>query len=132
MFITIQRTTRVGGTVNNLPSSKSISNRALLLNVLSGNQSVVSNLSTARDTRLMTAVINSPDKVIDVMDAGTTMRFLTAFFALTGKNKILTGTDRMKERPIALLVNALRTLGARIAYLDKEGFPPIETKTTSG
>ena len=132
MFITIQRNTRVGGTVNNLPSSKSISNRALLLNVLSGNQSVVSNLSTARDTRLMTAVINRPDKVIDVMDAGTTMRFLTAFFALTGKNKILTGTDRMKQRPIALLVNALRTLGATIAYLDKEGFPPIETKGFAG
>ncbi len=128
MFITIQRNTRVLGTVNNLPSSKSISNRALLLNVLSGNQSVVSNLSTARDTRLMEALISSPDKVIDVMDAGTTMRFLTAFFALTGKYKILTGTDRMKERPIALLVDALRAVGATVVYLDKEGFPPIETK----
>jgi len=62
------------------------------------------------------------------MDAGTTMRFLTAYFALTGKNKILTGTARMKERPIGILVDALRTLGATIDYLEKEGFPPIETK----
>ena len=127
MFITIQRNVSILGTVSNLPSSKSISNRALLLNVLSGNQSVVSNLSAARDTRLMQALVDSPDKLIDVMDAGTTMRFLTAFFALTGKSKILTGTKRMKERPIALLVDALRSLGATISYLDKEGFPPIET-----
>ena len=132
MFITIQRNTGVLGTVNNLPSSKSISNRALLLNVLSGNQSVVSNLSSARDTRLMQTLINSPDKLIDVMDAGTTMRFLTAFFALTGKNKILTGTERMKQRPIALLVNALQALGVTIAYLEKEGFPPIEIKGFAG
>lgn len=61
------------------------------------------------------------------MDAGTTMRFLTAYFALTVKNKILTGTDRMKERPIGLLVDALRKLGATISYLDKEGYPPVET-----
>lgn len=80
----------------------------------------------------MRALINSPDKLIDVMDAGTTMRFLTAFFALTGQNKILTGTPRMKQRPIALLVNALRELGASIAYLEREGFPPIEIKGFAG
>ncbi len=128
MFITIQRKTEVHGTIQNLPSSKSISNRALLLNALTGNQSVVSNLSSARDTRLMHSLIRSDDQVIDVMDAGTAMRFLTAYFALSGKNKILTGTERMRQRPIALLVNALRTIGATIAYLDTEGFPPIETK----
>lgn len=100
----------------------------MVLKALSGNQSVVSNLSDARDTQLMSRLVNSPDKVIDVMDAGTTMRFLTAYFALTGKNKILTGTARMKERPIGILVDALRTLGATIDYLEKEGFPPIETK----
>lgn len=60
------------------------------------------------------------------MDAGTTMRFLTAYFAITGKNKILTGTARMKERPIAPLVNALRHLGADIRYTEKDGYPPIE------
>lgn len=111
-----------------LSSSKSISNRALLLKALSSNQSVVSNLSDARDTQLMNRLVGSDDKVIDVLDAGTTMRFLTAYFATTGKNKIITGTARMKERPIGILVDALRTLGASIDYLEKEGFPSIETK----
>ena len=74
----------------------------------------------------MQTLIGSPDKLIDVMDAGTTMRFLTAYFALTGKNKTLTGTERMRQRPIALLVNALRTIGVTIEYVEKDGFPPIE------
>ncbi|MEQ1587032.1 MAG: 3-phosphoshikimate 1-carboxyvinyltransferase [Cyclobacteriaceae bacterium] len=128
MYLLISKTPRLSGIIGKLSSSKSISNRALVLKALSGNQSVVSNLSDARDTQLMSRLVNSPDKVIDVMDAGTTMRFLTAFFALTGKNKILTGTARMKERPIGILVDALRALGATVEYLEKEGFPPIETK----
>lgn len=66
--------------------------------------------------------------MIDVLDAGTTMRFLTAYFAITNKHKVLTGTTRMKERPIGILVDALRKLGVTIDYLDKEGFPPMETK----
>lgn len=127
-YLSISKTSRLSGTIHKLSSSKSISNRALVLKALSGNQSVVSNLSDARDTQLMSRLVNSPDKMIDVMDAGTTMRFLTAYFALSGKNKILTGTERMKERPIGILVEALRTLGATIDYLEKEGFPPIETK----
>ena len=104
----------------------------LLLNALSGNQSVVSNLSAARDTQLMNRLVNSHEKTIDVMDAGTTMRFLTAYFALGGKQKILTGSDRMKERPIGILVEALRKLGASINSLGLEGFPPIETKGFEG
>lgn len=124
--LSIKKKTEVNGKVLTLPSSKSLSNRALILNALSGNQSVVSNLSSARDTQLMQKLVNSPDKVIDVMDAGTTMRFLTAYFAITGKNKIMTGTDRMKQRPLALLVDALRKLGAEINYLEQEGFPSIE------
>src|SRR5258708_6874563 len=77
----------------------------------------------------MQALINSNDKdrSIDVMDAGTTMRFLTAYFSLTNQKKILTGTDRMKQRPVKLLVDALRLIGAEIRYLGQEGFPPIET-----
>ena len=112
-----------------MPSSKSISNRALILNALSGNQSIVSNLSSARDTQLMMRLVNSKDHVIDVMDAGTTMRFLTAYFAITGQHKTLTGTERMKQRPIALLVNALRLVGVTINYLENEGFPPHEILT---
>jgi len=128
LFITIQRQTSAVGTVHQLPASKSISNRALIIQALSGNQSLVSNLSSARDTKLMQTLIGSPDKVIDVKDAGTTMRFLTAYFAVTGNYKVLTGTDRMKQRPIGILVDALRSLGASVSYLEAEGFPPIETK----
>lgn len=62
------------------------------------------------------------------MDAGTTMRFLTAYFGIRGANKIMTGTPRMKERPIGLLVDALRTIGVSVDYLEREGFPPIELK----
>ncbi|MFM7854904.1 MAG: 3-phosphoshikimate 1-carboxyvinyltransferase [Flammeovirgaceae bacterium] len=114
------------GTAKQLSASKSISNRALILRALGGNQAIVNNLSNARDTQLMIQALESTEKVIDVKDAGTTMRFLTAFFSLTGKNKTLTGTTRMKERPIGLLVNALRELGASIHYLEKDGFPPLE------
>ncbi len=126
--IFINKATSLSGSVTKLSSSKSISNRALILKFLSGNQSVVSNLSDARDTQLMLKLIDSPDKIIDVMDAGTTMRFLTAYFAVSGKNKIITGTARMKERPIGILVEALQSLGATIDYLESEGFPPLELK----
>lgn len=125
-YIKIRSNPTVKGIVHELPSSKSVSNRALILNALTGNRSLVSNLSSARDTKLMMALVGSDAKTIDVMDAGTTMRFLTAYFALTNKNKIMTGTDRMKQRPIKLLVDALRQLGAEISYRGEEGFPPIE------
>lgn len=109
-----------------MPASKSISNRALILNTLSGGLSTLTNLATARDTKLMKDLLKKEDQVIDAMDAGTTMRFLTAYLAITGQHKTMTGTARMKERPIGLLVNALRRIGADIKYLDKEGFPPLE------
>lgn len=131
--IDIKRNSKVVGDVKGLPSSKSVSNRALVLSALSGgNQSQLHNLSEARDTVLMKSLINNENKVIDVMDAGTTMRFLTAYFCVSGKNKILTGTARMKERPISPLVNALRQLGADIDYLEKDGYPPIEIKGFGG
>lgn len=83
-------------------------------------------MSEARDTQLMQSLLATPDHVINVMDAGTTMRFLTAYFAITGQSKVLTGTARMKERPVHLLVDALRTLGVTISYMEKEGYPPVE------
>jgi 3-phosphoshikimate 1-carboxyvinyltransferase len=116
----------IRGTANLLPASKSISNRALIINALAGNKSELHNLSDANDTQLMLRLVNSSARTIDVEDAGTTMRFLTAYFTVTNANKILTGTARMKERPIALLVNALRSLGAEINYLGIEGYPPHE------
>lgn len=124
----LKHTPQIGGTIQKLPASKSISNRALILNALSGNRLTVSNLATARDTQLMKSLLANPEKTIDAMDAGTTMRFLTAYYAITGQNKVLTGTPRMKERPIGLLVKALREIGADINYLEKEGFPPHEVK----
>jgi 3-phosphoshikimate 1-carboxyvinyltransferase len=118
--------------VRNLPASKSISNRALILNALAGGKSVLRHLSEANDTRLMRDLIGSESPLIDVQDAGTTMRFLTAYFAVSGMRKTLTGTPRMQDRPIGILVDALRALGAVIHYRNREGYPPIETAGYSG
>jgi 3-phosphoshikimate 1-carboxyvinyltransferase len=111
-----------------LPASKSESNRALIINALAGNRAILHNISEARDTHTMQRLLASSEQTLDVIDAGTTMRFLTAYVAATNGNKILTGTPRMCERPIALLVDALRTLGADIEYLGQEGFPPVHVK----
>ncbi|MBL7857920.1 MAG: 3-phosphoshikimate 1-carboxyvinyltransferase [Cyclobacteriaceae bacterium] len=126
--IHITQTNVLKGVVNYLPASKSISNRVLIMNALAGSGSSLLNLSDANDTQLMLKLINTLDHVVNVEDAGTTMRFLTAYFSITGKQKILTGTSRMKERPIGILVDALRTLGAEIRYIEKNGFPPLELK----
>ncbi|HEY5919155.1 MAG TPA: 3-phosphoshikimate 1-carboxyvinyltransferase [Chryseolinea sp.] len=120
------------GKASLLPASKSISNRALIINALAGNSSKLENLSDANDTQLMLRLVNSKDPIIDVEDAGTTMRFLTAYFSVTGQHKVMTGTERMKERPIGILVNALRTLGAEIDYLERDGYPPHEIKNFTG
>ena len=109
-----------------IPGSKSESNRALIINALSGNQLKLQNLSTARDTQHLVSLLMSNDNTIDVLDAGTSMRFLTAYYAATNRAKIITGTGRMKERPIAPLVNALNALGFNIRYVEQEGFAPLE------
>lgn len=130
--ISIDQNTVLAGCVENLPASKSISNRVLILSALSGNRSSLHNLSDANDTQLMLKRIQTDEKVVDVEDAGTTMRFLTAYFSMTNQQKILTGTARMKERPIGILVDALRSLGAEIEYVEKKGFPPLDIKQFSG
>ena len=114
-----------------LASSKSESNRALIIDALTGFRCDLKNLSTARDTQTMIRLLKSTDPVADVLDAGTTMRFLTAYFAVTGEStpgqqKTMTGTPRMCERPIGILVDALRTLGADITYLKEDGYPPLQ------
>jgi 3-phosphoshikimate 1-carboxyvinyltransferase len=111
-----------------LASSKSESNRALIINALSGFGGELKNLSTARDTQTMIRLLKSEDAVADVLDAGTTMRFLTAYFAVTNQSKTMTGTPRMCERPIGILVDALRSIGCEIDYLGKEGYPPTQLK----
>jgi len=110
----LRKTSLVSGTAKLLPASKSIANRALVIRALAGGSGVLENLSDANDTRLMRTLIGSESPLIDVEDAGTTMRFLTAYYAITGQHKTLTGTPRMLERPIGILVEALRTLGATI------------------
>jgi 3-phosphoshikimate 1-carboxyvinyltransferase len=111
-----------------LPSSKSESNRALLIRALSDQPIEVDNISSARDTQTFLKLVNDiHNPVWDVIDAGTTMRFLTVLAAVKGLNKIVTGTPRMCERPIGILVDALQQLGANIEYLQKTGYPPIKT-----
>ena len=123
----------------NLPASKSISNRALIINHLTQNQLQLHNLSMSDDTQLMISLLDIVKKSqssefpveLNCENAGTVLRFLSALLANTPGNWILTGTERMKERPINILVEALLQLGADINYLDKNGFPPLEIKGKS-
>lgn len=108
-----------------LPASKSISNRALILNALSYSPYEVENLSDCDDTRLMVEALTSNGRDFNVGAAGTTMRFLTAFLSKIVGEWTLTGSERMKNRPIKVLVDALNKLGARIEYMEKEGYPPL-------
>lgn len=109
-----------------LPASKSISNRILLINVLSANENRPENLSDSDDTAVMLKAIESDCSHVDVGAAGTSMRFLTAYLSLRPGRHIITGSERMKKRPIAILVDALRSIGADIKYVENEGFPPLE------
>nr|WP_262908469.1 3-phosphoshikimate 1-carboxyvinyltransferase [Chryseobacterium sp. R2A-55] len=106
--------------------SKSISNRLLILEQLFGNL-LIENLSDSEDTFVMRKALESDSEIINIHHAGTAMRFLTSYFAIQeGKTIILTGSERMKQRPIKPLVDALKTLGAEITYVEKEGFPPLK------
>lgn len=108
-----------------LPASKSISNRALILNALSYSPYEIQNLSDCDDTEVMVAALNSNSNHFDIKAAGTAMRFLTAFLSKIIGEWTITGTERMQNRPIRLLVDALTALGARIEYIEKEGYPPL-------
>ena len=108
-----------------LPSSKSICNRALIIAALSGRHTQLENLSDCDDTRVLVRALQSEEEIIDVMAAGTAMRFSTAYFSTVPGTRILTGTARMRQRPIGVLVEALRQLGAKIDYAETEGFPPL-------
>ncbi|MGV8136334.1 MAG: 3-phosphoshikimate 1-carboxyvinyltransferase [Mangrovibacterium sp.] len=116
---------RIGGIIN-LPSSKSISNRVLIINALAYSPYTVRNLSDSDDTRVMQQIFSSNTHIFDIGHAGTAMRFMTAFLSKIVGEWILTGSERMKQRPIGILVNALTELGAKIEYLEKEGFPPLK------
>ena len=108
-----------------LPASKSESNRALIIQALADAPIYLYNMSEANDTKRMQSALCSKDTVLDMRDAGTTMRFLTAFFCIRNIHKILTGAPRMYERPIKILVEALKALGAKIDYIHRKGYPPL-------
>ena len=113
-----------------LPASKSISNRALIIYALSGCRQLPANLSDCDDTEVIIRALETMPEVIDIKAAGTAMRFMTAMLAATSHpspltSHLLTGTERMKHRPIKVLVDALRRLGADISYAGEEGFPPL-------
>ena len=108
-----------------LPASKSISNRALIINALSHSTEAPQNISDCDDTRVMLAALKDMPDVIDIGAAGTAMRFLTAYLSVVPGTHTLTGTERMRHRPIGILVEALRKLGAQVEYAGEEGFPPL-------
>jgi 3-phosphoshikimate 1-carboxyvinyltransferase len=109
-----------------LPSSKSIANRALIIHALSYSPYPIENLSDSDDTRVMEQVFNSNTNHFDIGHAGTAMRFLTAFLSQIVGEWTITGSDRMKQRPIGILADALHKLGAKIEYLENDGFPPLK------
>lgn len=109
-----------------LPASKSISNRALIIQALAQGLNTPENLSACDDTRVMIKALTEKANVIDILAAGTAMRFLTAYLSVTPGKHFITGTARMQQRPIRLLVEALQKLGAQITYAREEGYPPLE------
>lgn len=111
-----------------LPASKSISNRALVINALAGNATHPENLSRCDDTDVMVAALRDMPYEIDIKAAGTAMRFTSAFLSVGKGEHVITGTERMKHRPISVLVDALRRMGASIEYLEEEGFPPLRIR----
>jgi 3-phosphoshikimate 1-carboxyvinyltransferase len=125
----ISHPTKVVNCKIDLPSSKSISNRLLIIRSLCKESFGIKNLSNSDDTRSLDLALNSKSNLIDVGAAGTTFRFLTSYLStLVGEEFILTGTDRMKERPIKELVDSLKELDAEIEYIEEENFPPLKIK----
>lgn len=144
MYSISNPTKKLNGSIQ-LTASKSESNRALIIQALSKEKFRIDNLATAQDTQTLQQILEADkqhlqsaqgkeERTYDVGPAGTTMRFLTAYFATTPGKRILTGSERMKQRPIGILVDALRSLGAKITYLEEEGYPPlqIDGKTLKG
>ena len=111
-----------------LPASKSISNRALVISALAGGGKLPANLSDCDDTEVIVNALRDNPETIDIKAAGTAMRFMTAYLSVTEGEHTITGTERMRHRPIGVLVDALRFIGADIAYAGEEGFPPLRIK----
>lgn len=122
----LEKSKLTGNKTIQISGSKSISNRLLILESLFSNIKI-GNLSNSQDTQLLKKALSSDSEIVDIHHAGTAMRFLTSYYSIQeGKTTILTGSGRMKERPIKNLVTALQNLGAEIEYLENEGFPPLK------
>ena len=110
-----------------LNSSKSESNRLLIIKALSKKKIIINNISNANDTTILKNLLeNNSKRKWNAEDAGTTMRFLTSYLALLKEDVIITGTNRMKKRPIRILVEALNKIGSKISFTDKPGYPPLK------
>jgi 3-phosphoshikimate 1-carboxyvinyltransferase len=127
MIYTIEAPSGISASIR-LPTSKSISNRALILNALSKSPYPIANLSDSNDTQVLCRALQRPTADMDIGAAGTSMRFLTAYLSLQEGLWAITGSERMKNRPIGILTEALRQLGAEIQYVEKEGFPPLHIR----
>ncbi|MCI0750436.1 MAG: 3-phosphoshikimate 1-carboxyvinyltransferase [Flammeovirgaceae bacterium] len=127
--LTLIRKDTIEGKIHYLPASKSLSNRALIIHALAGGQTPIHNLSEANDTVVMQRLLAAKGDILNAEDAGTVMRFITAYSAVTSTDTvIITGSDRMKQRPIGILVDSLKQIGASITYTEKEGFPPLSIR----
>lgn len=131
MHYTISKSDKILKGEITLPASKSISNRVLIINALSYSPYTIENLSDSDDTKVMESVLNSGTNKFDIGHAGTAMRFLTAFLSKIVGEWTITGSERMKQRPIKILVDALNRLGASIEYMEKDGYPPLKIFGTS-
>lgn len=123
--VVVEKKDRMLKTSVQLPFSKSISNRLLIMEAVSGKEFSLKNISSADDTILLEKLLSSKNKTLDAQNAGTVYRFLTAYLSQKDGGWTLTGSGRMKQRPIGELVYVLRQLGADIEYLEKENFPPL-------
>jgi len=113
-----------------LAGSKSISNRALIIRALCEDEFAIHKIASSNDTEILQALLADGDLTeYDCGPAGTTFRFLTAYLSMQSGTQVLTGTERMKQRPIGVLVDALKSLGADIEYLESEGYPPLKIRS---
>ena len=128
MNLILNKSNILSGSILSISGSKSESNRLLILKALYPNITIL-NLSKSDDTNVLLNALSSKSSTVDIHHAGTAMRFLTAFYAISKyEDIVLTGSSRMQNRPIKILVDALNSIGADIKYLNKKGFPPLQIK----
>ena len=123
--VLVEKKDRTIKTSVRLPFSKSISNRLLIMEALSGKKFVLKNISSADDTKLLQRLLALGEGIINSENAGTCFRFLTAYLAQKEGEWVLTGSDRMKQRPVGVLVDALRKLGAEIEFIETHNYPSL-------